>query len=245
MRWLARPIRCASRLAPFGAPTCTTRSTSPQSMPRSRVEVATTARSLPADHRRLDLAPLPAVERAVMQRDRKRIVVDAPELGEEQLRLPARVDEEERRLVRLDRVVDGGKRVERGVPLPGDARLLLGRFEDRKLRLRAAFDDDLVGEVALRPASCATSQAQRSSGSATVAESPIVFRPGASVRSRASPSERRSPRFETTSECSSSKITVVSRAKKRRASFDAIRSATCSGVVSRMSGGSSFWRWRL
>ena len=42
--------RCAgpSRLAPFGAPTLMTRSTSPQSMPRSSVEVQTTARSLPA-----------------------------------------------------------------------------------------------------------------------------------------------------------------------------------------------------
>jgi hypothetical protein len=36
------------RLAPFGAPTFTTRSTSPQSMPRSRVAVQTTALSLPS-----------------------------------------------------------------------------------------------------------------------------------------------------------------------------------------------------
>ena len=93
--------------------------------------------------------------------------------------------------------------------------------------------------------SCATSQAQSSSGSATVAERPIVFSPGASLRSRARPSDRRSPRLETTSECSSSKITVLSRAKKRRASFEASSSATCSGVVSRMSGGSSFCRCRL
>ena len=48
MRWLARPIRCMIRLAPFGAPTLTTRSTSPQSMPRSRVAVQTIARSWPA-----------------------------------------------------------------------------------------------------------------------------------------------------------------------------------------------------
>ena len=37
----------ASRLAPLGAPTLITRSTSPQSMPRSSVEVQTTARSWP------------------------------------------------------------------------------------------------------------------------------------------------------------------------------------------------------
>ena len=57
-RWLERPMRCSRRLAPFGAPTWMTRSTSPQSMPRSSVEVQTTARSLPGRHRRLDLAPL-------------------------------------------------------------------------------------------------------------------------------------------------------------------------------------------
>jgi hypothetical protein len=41
MRWI-------SRLAPLGAPTCTTRSTAAQSMPRSSDDVATTARKLPA-----------------------------------------------------------------------------------------------------------------------------------------------------------------------------------------------------
>src|SRR6185437_13638184 len=41
-------MRWASRLAPLGAPTLKTRLTSPQSMPRSSVEVHTTARSLPA-----------------------------------------------------------------------------------------------------------------------------------------------------------------------------------------------------
>ena len=46
-RWLARPMRWISRLAPFGAPTCSTRSTAAQSMPRSSDEVATTARSPP------------------------------------------------------------------------------------------------------------------------------------------------------------------------------------------------------
>ena len=45
--WRGRCAACM-RDAPFGAPTWITRSTSPQSMPRSRVEVQTTARSLPA-----------------------------------------------------------------------------------------------------------------------------------------------------------------------------------------------------
>ena len=47
MRWLARPTRCSSRATPLGAPTCTTWSTLPQSMPRSSEAVATTARSRP------------------------------------------------------------------------------------------------------------------------------------------------------------------------------------------------------
>ena len=47
MRWLARPTRCSSRATPLGAPTCTTWSTPPQSMPRSSEAVATTARSRP------------------------------------------------------------------------------------------------------------------------------------------------------------------------------------------------------
>ena len=41
-------MRCMMREAPFGAPTLTTRSTSPQSTPRSSVEVHTTALSLPS-----------------------------------------------------------------------------------------------------------------------------------------------------------------------------------------------------
>jgi hypothetical protein len=46
-RWLARPIRWTIREAPFGAASWMTRSTSPQSMPMSRVEVQTTARISP------------------------------------------------------------------------------------------------------------------------------------------------------------------------------------------------------
>ena len=47
-RWLARPMRWVRREAPLGAPTLMTRSTSPQSMPRSSEEVHTTACSRPA-----------------------------------------------------------------------------------------------------------------------------------------------------------------------------------------------------
>ena len=56
---------------------------------------------------------------------------------------------------------------------------------------------------------------------------------------------RRSPRLLVTSACSSSRMTVSRSAKKRSASGAESSSAACSGVVSRMSGGFSFWRWRL
>ena len=50
----------------------------------------------PGRHRRLDLAALRGVERAVMQRDRKAVVVDAPQLLEQHLGLAAGVDEHQR-----------------------------------------------------------------------------------------------------------------------------------------------------
>ena len=109
-RWLARPTRWISRLAPFGAPTLMTRSTSPQSMPRSSVEVATTALSVPAAMAASTLRRRAGVERAVMQRDRQVVVVDAPQLLEQQLGLAARVDEHQRQAVRLDGGEDLGQR---------------------------------------------------------------------------------------------------------------------------------------
>ncbi len=44
-------------------------------------------------HRRFDLAAAGGVERAVVQGDRQAVIVDAPQLLEQQLRLAARVDE--------------------------------------------------------------------------------------------------------------------------------------------------------
>ena len=88
-------------MTPFGAPTLMTRSTSPQSMPRSSDEVHDHRAQLARRHRLLDLAALRDIERAVMQRDGKIVVVDAPQLLEQEFRLAARVDEDQRRLVRL------------------------------------------------------------------------------------------------------------------------------------------------
>jgi hypothetical protein len=65
------------------------------------------------------------------------------------------------------------------------------------------------------------------------------------VNSRARPSDKRSPRFDITSECNSSRITRRSEPNRKGASSEASSSANCSGVVSRMSGGSRRWRWRL
>ncbi len=62
-------------------------------------------------------------------------------------------------------------------------------------------------------------------------------RPGAMERRRARPRARRSPRLEVTSACNSSSTTVSRSEKKVSASPAAMRSASCSGVVSRMSGG--------
>jgi len=57
---------------------------------------------------------------------------------------------------------------------------------------------------------CGIRKRRRSSGSATVAESPIAVICGASADRRASPSDRRSPRLDVTSECSSSSTTRLS-----------------------------------
>ena len=71
-----------------------------------------------------------------------------------------------------------------------------------------------------------------------------MIRSGASVRSRARPSDSRSPRLEVTRAWSSSSTTWRRSANSPGlSSWDSI-SASCSGVVSRMSGGAMRWRWR-
>lgn len=66
----------------------------------------------PTRHRRLDLAALLGVERAVMQRDRQVVVVEVPQRLEGEFRLHARIDEDQRQLVRADRLVDLGHRMQ-------------------------------------------------------------------------------------------------------------------------------------
>ncbi len=78
MRWLERPMRWISRLAPFGAPRLMTRSTSPQSC-RDRAWRCRHRLQPPLRHRRLDLAALACIQRSMMQRDRQVVVVQRPE----------------------------------------------------------------------------------------------------------------------------------------------------------------------
>ena len=111
-------MRCSMRLAPLGAPTCTTRSTSPQSMPRSRVEVQTTACSLPATMalstlRRCSTASEPWCSAMARPSSLMR-----PEVLEQHLGLLAGVDEEQRGAVLLDDLVELGDGVERSSGRP-------------------------------------------------------------------------------------------------------------------------------
>ena len=262
MRWLERPMRCMMRQAPFGAPTLTTRSTSPQSMPRSSVAVQTTALQLARDHRRLDPAALRHVERAVVERDGEPVVVEVPQLLERVLRLHARVDEDERRLVLPDEIVDRRHRQRRPCAPPA-----AGSGRCRACGYRARAPPSTTTRSASSPPSSFTASAftptlalpargrgiapleRVATGISALLSSPLrggvggggvsaVLVPrrrrrkprdqvapqvvrlahrrrepdgrqacGASVSSRARPSESRSPRFEVTSECSSSSTT--------------------------------------
>ncbi len=83
------------------------------------------------------------------------------------------------------------------------------------------------------------------SGSFTVADSPTRRRPGANRCSRASARFSRSPRLSPCTAWISSRITTDRPLKNSREPGHAQKRASCSGVVSRMSGGCSRWRVRL
>ncbi len=141
-RWLARPIRWTMREAPLGEASWMTRSTSPQSMPRSRVEVQTTARSSPRRHGRLDLAPLFGGQRAVVQGDGQVVLVQPPQLLEGELGLEAGVDEHQRGPGAADGVIDLGHGVAGGVAGPGHAVLGEQHVHHRRRAGRAAHQVD-------------------------------------------------------------------------------------------------------
>ncbi len=93
-------------------------------------------------HRRLDLAPLGGIERAMMQRDRQVILVGLPQLLEQQLGLAAGVDEQQRQAVRLHGGVDLRHGIARGVPGPGQR---LTGLHDRDVGLGTAARHHQVG----------------------------------------------------------------------------------------------------
>ncbi len=67
-------------------------------------------------HRRFHLAALQGVERAVVQTDRQSEIVDAPQVLKQQLRLHARIDEQQAEAVRLDGRVNLADGVARRMP---------------------------------------------------------------------------------------------------------------------------------
>ena len=105
---------------------------------------ATSARSLPARHRRLDLAPRLEREAAVVDADRQRLVVDRPQVLEDQLGEAARVAEDERRLVLLDQLHHLARGVAARMAGPRDA--VFGD-QDREVGLGAGIAVDQVDRV--------------------------------------------------------------------------------------------------
>ena len=99
------------------------------------------AAQFPRRHRVLDLAALGNVERAVMQRDRKPVVVHAPQVLEQHLGLAAGVDEHQRGLVGLDQLIDLAERVARGVTGPGQPLPCVEHLDHG--RRGTARDDDI------------------------------------------------------------------------------------------------------
>ena len=154
-------------------------------------------------HRLLDAAALADIERAVMQRDRQRILVDAPEFLEQQLRLAAGVDEEQRRLVALRPL----RRSPEWRSATSGRPTARARAESRTEMSGLAPPATVIRSAMSPGGFWPTSQRRSSSGSATVADRPIACRPGTKLRSRASPSDSRWPRLEVTSECNSSSTT--------------------------------------
>ena len=98
----------------------------------------------PAAIAAFDLAPRLDREAAVVDADRQRLVVDRPQVLEDQLGEAARVAEDERRLVLLDQLHHFARRVAPGVAAPRNAVL---RDQDRQVRLGARIADDQVDQL--------------------------------------------------------------------------------------------------
>ncbi len=83
-------------------------------------------------------------------------------------------------------------------------------------------------------------------GSATVADRPIVCTPGCRRRRRASPERQEMPAFRRYQRMQLIKDDIAQVLEETaRHPWPQISRASCSGVVSNISGGASFCRWRL
>ena len=235
-------MRCTSRAAPLGAPMQITLSTAPQSMPRSSVEVQTTARSPPLRHRRFHLAALLRRQRAVMQRDGKIVVVDAPQILEGALGLAARVDEDQRGLGRADRRHHIRHGVARQMPRPGHIGVRRAEWRSRGLAPPAAITsaDSALAAFGLRH-----QKALQRRGIGHRRRQADAAMPGRQLRQ-----PRQAQRQQIAALGIVERVQFVQHHRLAGSrTIAALRgwassSANCSGVVSRKSGGAWRWRWR-
>ena len=120
------------------------------------------------------------------------------------------------------------------------------RFEHRDDRLRAAFGDDEVGSAPARPAAAAPASGRDRPARRRSPRGRWCVSRGASATQ-----PREAEREQVAALGGDQRVQLVedhapqAAEQVRRASADASSSASCSGVVSRMSGGSRRWRCRL
>ena len=210
-------------------------------MPRSSVDVATTARSVPGGHGGFHLASLLGVERAVVKTNRQVQFVDAPQVLEQQLGLHARIDEQRAELAFGDGCVDFFDGVAGGVAHAGHRVI---QFEDVDVRLGAPEDVHQLGHFDPFAGRRLGSQVGTQFGG------PGDGRPkgrryasrGRWPANRAMFKASRSPRLVEARAWSSSRMIVSRPANNSLASGWLNSSAICSGVVIKISGGA--WRWR-
>ena len=188
----------------------------------------------PGRHRRLDLAALLDLQRAVVQRDRQRRVVQLPQRLEHQLRLGAGVDEDDGHPGGADALPSPAApppapygRTRTGGPPAASC-------DD--LRRRAVGHLDRGGRRRYRPGSRRDARRWRTGRRAA--------RRAPAPRSRATPSASWSPRLVPASAWTSSITMQARRPKKAGASGSESSTARLSGVVSRICGGVARWRAR-
>ena len=189
-------------------------------------------------HGGLDLAPLFGRERPVVQRDRKALVVELPQRLEGELGLEAGVDEDERGRGPVDRLVDLGHGVARRPAAPGHGLLRNQHVHDRG-RAGVAQDQLRATGMGRKPPAqhvrvvdggrqAGAPEARREVLQARKAEVKQVAALGAVKR------------VDLVDDHALEVAEPVARA------LPGAERAICSGVVSRMSGGATFWRcaWR-